>query len=212
LTVYPSTHQGLVTVDLPAGRHTVVVARTDTAVQVGAEWLTVATLWGLGIVWLLPRRRWPAAAAAAAGVAAALLLHAPFQDPPQPLISSQTEVLPGLTLLGHRERHGGERTQLAAHPYWYNRRTYKWLATTWRLRDADGTVVSQLDSEPYHGTLPAVRWLPGMLVRDGYRLPLSNGQPPAPISWKCRLRQRQDGQTGWHWGRSNCRLHRRSSR
>ena len=194
LAVYPSTHQGLVTVDLPAGRHTVVVARTDSAVQVGAEWLTVATLWGLGIVWR--RRRWPAAAMAAAGVAAALLLHAPFQDPPQPLTSSQTEVVPGLTLLGYRSDMAENGRSLLLTPYWYNRRTYKWLATTWRLRDASGTVVSQIDSEPYHGTLPAVRWLPGMLVRDGYRLPLPNGQPAGTYQLEMQVAT-EAGRTDW---------------
>jgi hypothetical protein len=71
---------------------------------------------------------------AAAGVAAALLLHAPFQDPPQPLTSSQTEVVPGLTLLGYRSDMAENGRSLLLTPYWYNRRTYKWLATTWHSR------------------------------------------------------------------------------
>jgi hypothetical protein len=187
LAVYPSTQQGLATVDLPAGAHTVSIFWADSWVENVAEWLSIITLLlvaGALIRW----RRWPAAATAlAAALLLGVALKSPLQNRVEPLDIVQIEALPGLTLLGYQTEIAANGRSLLVTPFWHNQMHFDRLGVAWRLVDDAGVIVSQIGGEPYHGTQPASRWQPGAVIRDGYRLPLPTGIPAGEHRLELRL-------------------------
>lgn len=196
LAVYPSTQQGLVTVDLPAGAHTVDVRWAESWVENAAEWLSILSLLLLGaalIIW----RRWRAAALAlAAALLVGVVLKSPLQEQPEPFAAIQAEVLPGLTLLGYQTETSTNGRGMLITPYWYYRGDFERMSVAWRLVDDEGVVVSQLSEEPYHGTQPVARWQPGTVLRDGYRLPLPTGVPAGDYQLELRIDAKTD-KTEW---------------
>ncbi|MFO7632730.1 MAG: 6-pyruvoyl-tetrahydropterin synthase-related protein, partial [Caldilinea sp.] len=197
LAIYPSPQQGLVTVDLPAGAHTVEIFWADSTVQNAAEWLTLATLFVLGAV-LLRWRRWRLAGMGVLVVAllATVMLKSPLQSRTAPVTPVQAEVLPGLTLLGYETALAPNGRSLLITPYWYLRTANERMRIAWRLVDAEGEVVSEIDSVPYYGTLPSERWLQGTVIRDGYRLPLPLGAAAGDYALQFRPRSEQ-GRADW---------------
>jgi hypothetical protein len=187
LPTYPSTQQGIVTVDLPAGEQRVEIGWTDSWIENAAEWLSILTLLILGIALAWRRRRLAAALACAAAVGLALILRSPLQSQSEPLTLVHTEVLPGFQLLGYQTNLSANGRSLLLTPFWYNQRRFERLSVGWRLVDEDGTVMSQIHSAPYYGTQSAGRWHPGSVIRDGYRLPLPTGTPAGDYRLEVRI-------------------------
>ncbi|MCB0108667.1 MAG: hypothetical protein KDE53_22255, partial [Caldilineaceae bacterium] len=192
---YPSTNLGLLTVNIPAGSHTVSVAWAGTPVRRAAGFISLLTLLGLGVLcwrsrllhrgyllpllvlslvslWSLFGQPWYAARAMDRDAAAIV----------QPETAVQT---PGITLRGLRLAES-EAGYLTIYPYWQvQARQPAALAMRWQLYDAQGALVSECESYPYYNTIRADSWAPGTLIDDAQRLPL----PPtlAPGSYTLRL-------------------------
>ena len=195
--VYPSAQPGFVTVSLPAGVHTLRLAWGESGLQSAAEWLTLAAaalLTAALAFW--PRRRRFALPALAGTLLLALLLKAPFGVQAQPFTPAPVAVLPGLDLLGYQTKIASNGRSLLITPFWYNRRQYEDLDISWRLVDGGGTAVSELSSEPYYGAQSGVRWQPGTVMRDGYRLPLPVGRPAGEYTLEFKV-DAQTVKTGW---------------
>jgi len=47
---------------------------------------------------------------------------------------------------------------------------------------ADGQTWGQWDNQPQRGTLPTTRWVPGQVIVDPYRIPLSENTPTGPLT------------------------------
>ncbi|MBP8292157.1 MAG: hypothetical protein KAX65_05250, partial [Caldilineaceae bacterium] len=195
--VYPSTQQGLVTVDLPAGEHTLRVAWAKSTVEVWAEWFSLAVALLLGATLAL-QRRWRLAAlpVLAATILLALLLKSPFRVQAEPVQLVSIDVLPGLDMLGYQTAVADNGRSLLIAPVWYNLRQYEDLDISWRLVDDSGEIVSQISSAPYFGALPGTRWQPDTVIRDGYRLPLPVGRPAATYALEFRV-DAQTATTDW---------------
>ena len=196
LAVYPSTQQGLVTLDLPAGAQMVEILWTDSRVENAAEWLSIITLLALGVA-LLRWRRWTVAALVlAAALLVGLTLKSPLQSRAEPLNTVHSEVLPGLTLLGYQTGASANGRSLLVTPFWYYQGDFERMSVAWRLVDENGAEVSQLSSEPYHNTQPASRWQSGTVIRDGYRLPWPAGAPANDYRLELRIDAKTD-KTEW---------------
>jgi hypothetical protein len=176
LSPYPSTTLGLLTVDLPAGDHRLLLRWRGTPLQQTAGFASLAALLvALGVAW---RSRQPAWGAFAAGCLFLGALAAALR-PPLPAVQSpaQPVAVPGLSLVAYRtEQPSPERLLVFPH----------WLVTAgrppaqaldWRLVDAAGTVVAATRSTPYFNALPADIWPVGALADDAYELPLPAGLP-----------------------------------
>lgn len=150
LPVYPSTQQGLVTVDLPAGEHILEIGWADSWLQKIAEWISIATLLILATGFLWRHRLRVTAGLIGAALCLGIFLNTPLWRPAEPFYTVQNELLPGLTLLGYQAEVAANGRSLLITPYWYNQRRFHKLTMTWRMVDRDGTVVSQISSIPYY--------------------------------------------------------------
>ena len=124
------------------------------------------------------------------------MLKSPLPSRAAPVTPVQAEVLPGLTLLGYETALTSNGRSLLITPYWYLRDPNERLRIAWRLVDDEGTVVSEIDSEPYYDTQPSERWLPSSVIRDGYRLPLPLGADAGDYQLEFRPRSEQ-GRADW---------------
>lgn len=178
LLTYPSTNLGLLTVDVPAGRHDLRLEWVGTPLQ---RWggrvtlLALAALIGLG--WRTHSRVLAALCALLLlyGLAAAFITPStvPLASPAQPL------AVDGVALAGfHTQPVSGDR--YAIHPTWYISATPPDdLRVAWRLvslsGETAGETVGETVSYPYFNTSPADLWAAGMLVDDAYLLPVAPG-------------------------------------
>jgi hypothetical protein len=172
LPIYPSTNLGLLTVDVPAGRHAIQVSWQGTELQHAAGAVTLLTL-AVGAVFYLRRRRWRAlgllcAGLCLAGAGAALVRPAwqPVHAPAAPVASD------GVSLLAYRTEADGPNA-LLLFPYWYVRQTpTAAFRVRWQLLDAQGQAVNEITMRPYFNSASASDWPPGTVVNDAYRLAL----------------------------------------
>jgi hypothetical protein len=49
------------------------------------------------------------------------------------------------------------------------------------LTDAEGHTWGQWDNQPQQGRAPTTRWIPGQVIADPYRIPVSPDAPPGPL-------------------------------
>ena len=175
LPVYPSTNLGLLTVDLPPGRHELSVTWQGTSLQQVAALISEAGLLVLAAFCLAQRQRrlW-ASAPLVAFLIGVLGLFLPERTvaisvPQQPLESG------GLRLLGYRlESHAPG--YLLVFPYWHvGERQPGDLRFRWQLRDVSGNAVTELIDKPYFNTTDASQWPPGTVVDDADQIPLPPG-------------------------------------
>ncbi len=178
LPAYPSTNLGLLTVDLPAGQHELRLGWRGTPLQHAAGLVTLLALAGLALFYLRRRRGRYLALAPAVLLACGLLASLtrptgrPVQTPEQPAGSAE------LSFLGYRTEQSADSQELLLFPYWYVRQTPDAaFRTRFKLLDAEGQVVGQVESRPYFNALDADNWPPGTLVDDAYPLPLAPGTP-----------------------------------
>ena len=195
LPVTPAPGSGLLTVAVPAGEHQLTLRRGETAVERWATWFTLGTLLGFsGWAFLKTRRfgqalvalllalmalssRWPALAANTAGFTATTAT--PYS---------------GLQLLGYRAEVD-QADGVLLFPYWLIHKQLPDLQFAWQLRDQHGAVVSSTTGQPYFGTVSSSVWTVGMLVRDGYRLPLPPDLPVGDYQLKLDIQPAHDATT-----------------
>lgn len=187
LEPYPSTNLGLLTVDIPAGRHELALTWTGTALQRWAGWISLLALAVLaGLVWLRSEPRWLAAlplALLAFGLTASLQ--------PRPLNEVETPQAAveagGVRLLGYRLERD-DPGHLYVYPYWFvTQRPAEPLYAQWEIRDQAGTPQARLTTRPYFNALDAQNWPAGAIVDDAYRLPLPPGLPAGRYELAIRL-------------------------
>ena len=173
--VYPSGELGLVTVDVPPGRHhlslrfgSTLPRRVGTLISV----LALAACWGLG--WSQGRTRlW----LISGGIMLALILGSMFcLDPagrptqPRPVAANleDTALLLGYDLDRPAYRPG-DLVEVTL--YWLALREIgEDLKVFVHLTDAAGQVLAQHDGDPGGGFTPTTRWRPGELILDRHRL------------------------------------------
>lgn len=182
LAPYPSTNLGLLTVDLPAGDHTLTIRWQGTPLETAANWVTFLTLAAVTLAVALRQgsRRWailPALFLAAMTVG--LLWQRPSEavEPPATPFAQQ-----GLTLLGARwdlSDPGYARIM----PYWQvTAPPADGLRFHWLLLDKTGNPLSHYAARPYYNTAAAADWPVGTIMDDAYLLPLPDELAPGSYS------------------------------
>jgi hypothetical protein len=192
LPVYPSTRLGLLTVDLPPGKHQV---RVMWAGGVFERWATVVSLASLAVLaWLIWRvgPRWLSLLPVALFLTSVglLLRPAPLQAvhaPVQPLTSHD------LRLVGYRTELQ-QPGSLIIFPYWYVSSQPGHLRVRWQLRDSRGMVINEIKQEPWYNSGRASDWPPGTLVDDAYELPLPPGLPAGQYQLYAQLDNENDAE------------------
>jgi hypothetical protein len=179
---YPSNELGLVSVDLPAGTHTLRLVFGRTLAQTAGALLALAcaVVWGI-LAWRGSRRQ--AGRGLAAGAVAiwliALLLGLNSLGlgqrtwRPQPVAAKVEDVA---LLLGYDVENARGADALDVTLYWFALRDVGTdLKAFVHLLDGAGAVVAQHDGEPVGGFTPTTRWRPGELIADRHRLSLPPG-------------------------------------
>ncbi|NJN83319.1 MAG: hypothetical protein HC802_14245, partial [Caldilineaceae bacterium] len=173
LTPYPSTSLGLLTVDVPAGTHSLAIHRKNTFVEnAGTAIALIALLFAIGLVGWRCRRCRLVALTLGCLIAGLLIvdgqrevsLHA-LQEPAESLETC------GFELLGFYAVQSSP-TMLNLHPYWYVESTPGELEFVWQLTNENDEVVSVVVSSPYFDTLSSADWPVHTVVDDAYQLPL----------------------------------------
>jgi hypothetical protein len=175
LEPYSSSDLGLLTVELPSGKHRLSLNWHETPTR-GWGWaISMLTLLLLGIFHLsYPQLRLlalypliPLLLAIALSVAAPLLTPPYHQTPEQP--SNE-----GIQLLGYYT-YQDTVDSIYIFPHWYVEKRPTDLIMQWKLLDKAGKPVATTSSFPYFNTLRAFQWSPNMLVDDAYYLSLPPG-------------------------------------
>ena len=171
LVTYPSTNLGLLTVDLPAGEHNLIIAWQGTWIAAVAGFISQVTLLGIAL-WQLSQRtsiRWW-------GIVPLCLLglgiSATYVQPPASMVQQHSTVeLPGLHLMGHlppKKTNDGILMQL----YWLATETKpEPLAIRWQVRSEDETVVAETVSAPFYDAYTTEQWASNTVVDDSYLIP-----------------------------------------
>lgn len=179
LALRPTTSLGLLTIDIPAGTHTITVAWGSTPVRHWAEWLSLATLAGL-FVWGASQTRRDVWLGAGAGSLTPLLVMSVVG---QMSIGGTPFKVAGLDIAVVTDRLdlvglGTEQPRadvLLLHPYWYARAPLEDRLFTWLLQDSAGRAVARIESRPVYGSRRATDWPAGTLIDDRYQLGLPGG-------------------------------------
>lgn len=174
LQPYPSTNLGLLTVDLPAGNHTLQVSWQGTALQHWSGWLSLLTLLLLAVFQAQHSDlRWWSLAPAAfliLGLTATFLRPArdPVRMPAQPVAAE------GVRLLGYRWDLQPDAIDL--YPFWQVTEPPRApLRTRWQLQENNGRVRVDFVSYPYFNSYQASNFPLGSVIDDAYRIPLPPG-------------------------------------
>ena len=172
LPAYPSTNIGLLTVDVPAGRHHLTLAWVGTQVQRRAGIISIIALALLAGLVLWRGRRMLASIPLVLLVIACV---ATFWQPARATVAVPTQpfTAQGLQLLGYRTEQS-EPTRIYLYPYWYlsSAMADDTLQARWQLQDATGAVRAEIVSGPYFNASTPRTWPPGTLIEDAYMLPL----------------------------------------
>lgn len=188
---YPSTNLGLLTVDIPAGRHQVQIGWVGTGLQNVAGLVTLATLALLTLLlWWLPKLRglaWLPLLLLLGGLAVR------YQQPAlQPVLPPRNPVAEhGLQLLGYRLEQRADR--LLLYPYWYvTAPPPEQLRLRWQLQDQRGQRYATLASLPYFNSYRASNFPVGTLVDDAYQLLLPPDLAPGTYELAVQLETDDD--------------------
>jgi hypothetical protein len=174
----PTSGRGLLSVDLPAGTHTLILKWRDTPVRLAANVLTLATLAGLTVLLAMAaagRRRWLAV------VPAALLAGALLLTVRQPVWSTWRPVAgqvqnEAVELLGWSAEQAGGR-YLHITPYWHVKSQISSLPVRWLLTSPAGEVIADTAAGPFYASVAPASWAPNTVVDDAYRLALPPNLP-----------------------------------
>jgi hypothetical protein len=182
--VYPSGDLALLTVDIPAGEHQVLVRFEDTAPRLAGNLVSLLTALGL-IGFAMFRWRWKAAVTIAIlGVLLVGLVgwHVrPFQfgtEPQQLEVNLEDQVKLLGFHLGRETYRPGDTLQLTL--YWLGlQETSQNYKVFVHLMDQGLTTMwAQHDGDPGEGFTPTTRWLSGEVVTDHHSLYIPPETPP----------------------------------
>ncbi len=189
---YASTAAGLLTVDIPAGDHAVVLSQGTTLPrQIGLILSAIGVLILLLLVVVVLRRREPELPGISLLLITGLIVFAPtaftaLTATPAALEPTQVDVTPalrmiGLTIDGARFNSSWRVTDAPAslnlQVEWQVKQSMPEKKIIWRLVDNTGTVWASRGLPPRYGTGFAAAWIPNELVQDQYDLPLAPAMP-----------------------------------
>jgi hypothetical protein len=195
---------GLLTVDVPAGGHTVELGFGETPLRkigwalslVSVVSILIALLWP-SLARIRPARRTTIVALimATSGVAGSLL-WGPAVSPVEAKIAVPGRpVMGGIGLAGASIGAPDARGRLPVTLLWHTpARVDGDRTVALRLLDQDGNVVGRRDQQPLFGLRPTRLWEAGMLVRDHQEIALLAGVPSGQYRLVVALR---DASGGW---------------
>jgi hypothetical protein len=195
---YPTGEMALVTVDIPAGSHQVIVRFGGTAARrAGAIVSGLAVLLWVGLAWwrARPRRLLLAATLLLLLVSGMLALNAlgvgRHRWTPVP---AQAKFADMAVLLGRDVAPALGADALDVTLYWLALRdsAIDYVAFV-HLVDEEGRVIAQHDGQPVGGFTPTTRWRAGELISDRHRILLSPDLAPGTYSLKAGLYELADG-------------------
>lgn len=189
---YASGELGLVTVDVPAGRHEVVIAFTGGVSRwAGAGVALAAALAWAAWAWRAGRQGHGLRPVAAVVLALVLLLLGNGLG-----LGRQTRIPAAVTarwgdvarLIAWEARPAPAADALDVTLYWLALRetTVNYKAFV-HLLDGAGQVIAQHDGDPVGGYTPTTRWRPGKIIADTHRIPLPPGLTPGAYGLKAGL-------------------------
>jgi hypothetical protein len=190
---YATGELGLVTVDVPAGTHEVVIHFGATPARTAGLLITLAAcaLW-IGLAFWRTRSRLLRATGVMLGVAAvALALNSLGVGQrtwtPQPVQASLEDVA---VLLAADATARPELGVAEVTLYWLAlRETAQNYKAFVHLLGPDGSVIAQHDGDPVGGYTPTTRWRPGQIIADRHVLALPEGLPAGEFGLRAGLYQ-----------------------
>ena len=197
---YPTGELGLVTVDVPAGTHQVVLSFGATPARTAGLLLSLAAaaIW-IVLAFVRTRSRMLRATGVALGVfAVALALNSLGVGQrawtPQPVRATLEDVA---VLLAADATPLDARAGLPTEPalaevtlYWLAlRETAQNYKAFVHLLGPDGSVIAQHDGDPVGGFTPTSRWRPGQIIADRHILTLPEGLPAGDYGLRAGLYQ-----------------------
>lgn len=189
---YPGGELGLVTVDVPAGSHEVVIAFTGGT----SRWLGVAVALATAVVWAAWAWRAGRSGRGLRPTAITLLALALLLVGNGLGLGRQTRTPAAVgarwgdvaRLIAWEARPARAANALDVTLYWLALRetavNYKAFV---HLLDGAGQVIAQHDGDPVGGYTPTTRWRPGELIADTHRIPLPPGLAPGAYGLKAGL-------------------------
>ncbi len=181
--LYPSKPQGLLTVDIPPGEHTLRIVWRDTGLRRAGAWISLASLLLFGAtLWWYGRRRIAALIPWAMAGMAAFMILAPTERVANLQRPDQSLAVGGLELLGYTVAQS-DNESLLIHPYWHVRGESPAGSWRWQLADSTGAIVAEVAGDPWYGTADAAVWPVNAIMRDGVRMAL----PPSTTAGRYRL-------------------------
>jgi hypothetical protein len=195
LPTYPSSELGLVSVNLPAGTHRLVLSYGQTPARVVGVLLALvsAVVWGI-LAWRGRKLGRGLAAGALAIWFAALLMGLNsrggvgqrFWSPQQ--VDARVEDV--ALLLGYDVEGASGADALDVTLYWLAlREVSQDFKVFVHLLGQDGQVVAQHDGDPVGGFSPTTRWRSGELIADRHRIPLPPSLPSGSYALRAGMYQ-----------------------
>ncbi|MGC8827934.1 MAG: hypothetical protein ACP5TV_13145, partial [Anaerolineae bacterium] len=177
--VYPSTPMGLLTVDVPAGEHTVTFRFGPTSLRRLGMWVSLLTLAaGLGLLAWRRERRILLVLALLAGITAGSALWRGRESTimiPTPLWANFANQF---ALAGMEAQASPAGKEITLRLWWLGlaqpARNYKFFV---HVEDAAGHRWAQEDRQPVFNASPTTRWGENELVWEYYRIPLPADAP-----------------------------------
>jgi hypothetical protein len=190
---YPTGELGLVTVDVPAGTHEVVIHFGATPARTAGLLITLAAcaIW-IGLAFWRTRSRLLRATGLALGVAAvALALNSLDVSQrtwtPQPVQGTLEDVA---VLLAADATARPDLGVAEVTLYWLAlRETAQNYKVFVHLLGPDGSVIAQHDGDPVGGFTPTTRWRPGQIIADRRLITLPEGLPAGEYGLRAGMYQ-----------------------
>jgi hypothetical protein len=203
VVTYPTGEMGLVTVDVLAGTHEVVIRFGSTPARTAGLLISLAA----AAIWItLAFRRTRSRPLQAAGVllgimAVALALNSQGVGQrtwtPQPVQATLEDVAVLLAADAIVVQPARTGLNVATEPA-LAEVTLHWLALREtgqdykafvHLLDPDGAIIAQHDGDPVGGYTPTTRWRPGEIIADRHTFPLPAGLPEGEYSLRAGMYQ-----------------------
>jgi hypothetical protein len=190
---YPTGELGLVTVDVPAGTHQVVLSFGATPARTAGLLLSLAAaaIW-IALAFVRTRSRALRATGVALGVLAAVLALNSLGVgqrawTPQPVQGTLEDVA---VLLAADATARPDLGVAEVTLYWLAlRETAQNYKAFVHVLGPDGGVIAQHDGDPVDGYTPTSRWRPGQIIADRHVLTLPEGLPAGEYGLRAGLYQ-----------------------
>ena len=190
---YPSGELGLVTVDVPAGTHEVVISFGATPARTAGLLLSLAAaaVW-IALAFVRTRSRALRATGVTLGVLAVVLALNSLGVgqrtwTPQPVQATLEDVA---VLLAADATARPDLGVAEVTLYWLAlRETAQNYKAFVHVLGPDGSVIAQHDGDPVGGYTPTTRWRPGEIIADRHVFPLPEGLPAGEYGLRAGLYQ-----------------------